>query len=66
MRYPVIVLPRILFESSKTCLLCSNLIGDVKGHDEPVSELRFDIGDLKIDLIIDLLLACRPACYLAN
>jgi hypothetical protein len=25
-----------------------------------------DIGDLRIDLIVDLLLACRSACYLAN
>ena len=40
-------------------LLCGNLIGDVKDHNEPA-------GDLRIDLIVDLLLACRSACYLAS
>ena len=34
-------------------LLCSNLVGDVKDHDEPVSDLRIDIGDLRIDVIVD-------------
>jgi hypothetical protein len=43
-------------------LLCGNLVGDVKGHDKPASNLRIDIGDLRIDLIVDLLLACRSAC----
>jgi len=47
-------------------LLCSNLAGDVKDHDKPVSDLRIDIGDLRINLIVDLVLACRPACYLAS
>jgi hypothetical protein len=39
---------------------------DIKDHDEPVSDLRTDIGDLRIDLIVDLLLACRSACYLTS
>jgi hypothetical protein len=43
-----------------------NLVGDVKDHNQPASDLRIDIGDLRIDLIIDLLLACRSACYLAS
>jgi hypothetical protein len=47
-------------------LLCGNLVGDVKDHDEPASDLRIDIGDLRIDLVVDLLLACRSACYLAS
>ena len=47
-------------------LLCGNLVGDVKDHDEPAGDLRIDIGDLRIDLIVDLLLACRSACYLAS
>ena len=47
-------------------LLCGNLVGDVKDHDKPVSDLRIDIGDLRIDLILDLLLACRSACYLTS
>ena len=47
-------------------LLCGNLVGDIKDHDEPISDLRTDIADLRIDLIADLLLACRSACYLAN
>jgi hypothetical protein len=38
----------------------------VKDHNEPVSDLRIDIGDLRVDLIVDLLLACRSACYPAN
>ena len=45
-------------------LLCGNLVGDIKDHDEPASDLG--IGDLRIDLIVDLLLACRSACYLAS
>jgi hypothetical protein len=44
-------------------LLCRNLVGNVKDHDEPTSNLRIDIGDLRIDLVVDLLLACRSACY---
>jgi hypothetical protein len=35
----------------------------VKDHNEPVSDLRIDVGDLIGDLIVDLLLACRSACY---
>jgi hypothetical protein len=31
----------------------STLVGDVKDHDKPVSDLRTDIGDLRIDLIVD-------------
>jgi hypothetical protein len=31
----------------------STLVGDVKDHDEPVSDLRSDIGDLRIDLTVD-------------
>jgi hypothetical protein len=45
-------------------LLCGNLVGDIKDHDEPASDLG--IGDLRIDLIVDLLLGCRSACYLAS
>jgi hypothetical protein len=44
----------------------SNLIGEVKDHDEPASDLTIDISDLRIDLIVDLLLACRSACCLAS
>jgi hypothetical protein len=44
-------------------LLCRNLVGNVKDRDEPASDLRIDIGDLRIDLIVDLLLACQSACY---
>jgi hypothetical protein len=47
-------------------LLCGNLVSDVKDHNQPASDLRIDIGDLRIGLIIDLLLACRSACYLAS
>jgi hypothetical protein len=46
--------------------LCGNLVGNVKNHDEPASDLRIGTGDLRIDLIVDLLLACRSACYLAS
>lgn len=43
-------------------LLCGNLAGDVKDHGEPASDLRIDIGDLRIDLIVDLLWPVgRPA-----
>jgi hypothetical protein len=34
-------------------LLGRHLVGDVKDHDKPVSDLRIDIGDLRIDLIVD-------------
>jgi hypothetical protein len=44
----------------------SNLVGDVKDHGEPTSDLRIDIGNLRINLIVDLLLAYRLACYLAS
>jgi hypothetical protein len=44
----------------------SILVGDVEDHDEPINNLSINIGDLRIDLIIDLLLACPSACYLAN
>ena len=47
-------------------LLCGDLVGDVKDHDEPASDLRIDTGDLRIDLIVDLLLACRSACYVVS
>jgi hypothetical protein len=47
-------------------LLCGNLVGDIKDHDEPASDLRVDISDLRINLIVDLLLACRSAFYLAS
>jgi hypothetical protein len=47
-------------------LLCGNLVGDAKDHGEPTSDLRIDIGDLRIDLIVDPLLACRSACYPAS
>ena len=47
-------------------LLCGNLVGYVKDHDEPASDLRIDIGDLRIDLIVDSLLACQSDCYLAS
>jgi len=47
-------------------LLCGNLVGDAKDHDEPASDLRIEIGYLRIDLIVDLLLACRSACYIAS
>ena len=47
-------------------LFCGNPVSDVKDHDEPVNHIRIDIGNLRIDLIVDLLLACRPACYLAS
>jgi hypothetical protein len=47
-------------------LFCGNLVGDVKDHDEPAGDLRINIGDLRIDLIVDFLLACRSACYLAR
>jgi hypothetical protein len=46
-------------------LLCGNLVGYVKDHNEPASDLRVDIGGLRINLIVDLLLACRSICYLA-
>jgi hypothetical protein len=42
------------------------LVDDVKDHDEPVSDLGIEIGDLRLDLIVDLMLACRSTCYLAN
>jgi hypothetical protein len=48
------------------CLLCGSLVGDVKDHDEPASDLRIAIGDLRTDLIVDPLLACRSACYPAS
>jgi hypothetical protein len=41
-------------------------VGTIKDRDEPASDLRIDIGDLRIDLIVDLLLARRSACYLAS
>jgi hypothetical protein len=44
----------------------STLVGDVEDHDESINHLSINIGDLRIDLIVDLLLACRSACYLAN
>jgi hypothetical protein len=44
----------------------SNLVGNVKDRDEPAGDVRVDIDDLRIDLIVDLLLACRSACYLAS
>jgi hypothetical protein len=44
----------------------STLVGDVKDHGKPVSDLGIDIGGLRIDFIVDLLLACRSACYLAR
>jgi hypothetical protein len=40
----------------------STLIGDVEDHDELVNDLSINIGDLRIDLIVDLLLACGSAC----
>jgi hypothetical protein len=46
--------------------ISGNLVGDIKDHDEPVSDLRIDIGNLRIDLIVDLLLACRSAYYLTS
>ena len=61
---PLETLERTLTTSELTS--SSTLVGDVKDHDKPVSDLRTDIGDLRIDLIVDLLLACRSACYLAN
>jgi hypothetical protein len=42
------------------------LVGDIKDYDEPASDLGIDIGDLRIDLIVDLLLGCRSACHLAS
>jgi hypothetical protein len=56
---------RIMIDPSATLELTSSstLIGD---HDEPINDLSINIGDLRIDLIVDLLLACRSACYLAN
>jgi hypothetical protein len=44
----------------------STLIGDVEDHDELVNDLSINIGDLRIDLIVDLLLACGSACCPAN
>jgi hypothetical protein len=46
-------------------LLCGNLVGYVRDHNEPASDLRVDIGGLRINLIVDLLLACRSVCYLS-
>jgi hypothetical protein len=43
-----------------------DLVGEVKDHGEPTGNLRIDIADLRIDLIVDLLLACRSACYLES
>jgi hypothetical protein len=34
-------------------LIYGNLVGNVKDHDEPASDLRIDIDDLRIDLIGD-------------
>jgi hypothetical protein len=42
------------------------LVGDIEDHDELINDFRINTGDLRIDLIVDLLLACRSACYLAN
>jgi hypothetical protein len=44
----------------------STLIGDVEDHDELINDLGINIGDLRIDLIVDFLLACGSACCLAN
>ena len=59
---------RIMIDPSATLELTSSstLIGDVEDHDELINDLSINIGDLRIDLIVDLLLACRSACYLAN
>jgi hypothetical protein len=35
----------------------STLVGDVEDHDEPINDLSINIGDLRIDLIVDLLLS---------
>jgi hypothetical protein len=34
----------------------STLVGDVEDHDEPINDLSINIGDLRINLIVDLLL----------
>ena len=44
----------------------STLFGDVEDHDESINDLSINIGDLRIDLVVDLLLAGRSTCYLAN
>jgi hypothetical protein len=44
----------------------STRIGDVEDHDELINDLSINIGDLRIDLIVDLLLAYGSACYPAN
>jgi hypothetical protein len=44
----------------------SKLVGDVEDYDEPINDLSISIDDPRIDLIVDLLLACRSACYLTN
>ena len=40
----------------------STLVGNVEDHDESNNDLSINIGDLRIDLIVDLFLACRSAC----
>jgi hypothetical protein len=52
--------------SDKRSSSCGNLVGDVKDHDDPASDFRIDIGDLRIDLIVDLLVAYRLVCQLAS
>ena len=37
------------------CLLCGNLVGDVKDPDGPASDLRIDIGDPLLALSVGLL-----------
>jgi hypothetical protein len=44
----------------------STLVGDVEDHDKLINDLSINIGDLRIDLIADPLLACRSASYPAN
>ena len=43
--------------------LFSVYTGDLQGF---LGDLGIDIGGLRIGLIVDLLLACRSACYLAR
>jgi hypothetical protein len=40
----------------------STFVVDVEDHDK----LSISIGDLRIDLVVDLLLVYWSACYLAN
>ena len=61
---PSATLESILATSELTS--SSTLAGDVEDRDELINDLRINIGDLRIDLIVDLLLACRSACYLTK